>query len=44
MGTKFAVVGSNLVVAYEEVKIFALLPNYIHKISSTFLYVTTLGF
>ena len=26
MGTKFAVVGSNLVVACEEVKIFALLP------------------
>ena len=27
MGTKFAVVGSNLVVAYEEVKMFALLPQ-----------------
>ena len=25
MGTKFAVVGSNLVVAHEEVKMFALL-------------------
>ena len=25
MGTKFAVVSSNLVVAYEEVKMFALL-------------------
>ena len=27
MGTKFAVVGSNLVDAYEEVKMFALLPQ-----------------
>ena len=27
MGTNFAVVGSNLVVAYEEVKMFALLPQ-----------------
>ena len=27
MGTKFAVVGSNLVVVYEEVKMFALLPQ-----------------
>ena len=27
MGTKFAVGGSNLVVAYEEVKTFALLPQ-----------------
>ena len=27
MGTKFEVVGSNLVVAYEEVKMFALLPQ-----------------
>ena len=27
MGTKFAVVGSNLVVAYKEVKMFALLPQ-----------------
>ena len=27
MGTKFAVVGSNLVVAYEEVKMLALLPQ-----------------
>ena len=27
MGAKFAVVGSTLVVAYEEVKIFALLPQ-----------------
>ena len=25
MGTKFAVVGSNLVVTYEEIKVFALL-------------------
>ena len=33
MGTKFAVVGSSLVVAYEEIKMFALLPQ-----------VTTLGF
>ena len=27
MGTKFAVVASNLVVVYEEVKMFALLPQ-----------------
>ena len=27
MGTKFAVVGSNLVVAYEEIKMFALIPQ-----------------
>ena len=27
MGTKFAAVGSNLVVAYEKVKMFALLPQ-----------------
>ena len=27
MGTKFAVVGSNLVIAYKEVKMFALLPQ-----------------
>ena len=27
MGTKFGVVGSNLVVAYEEIKIFGLLPQ-----------------
>ena len=27
MGTKFAVVDSNLVAAYEEVKMFALLPQ-----------------
>ena len=27
MGTKFAVVGSNLVVAYKEIKLFALLPQ-----------------
>ena len=27
MGTKFAVVGSNLVVAYKEIKMFALLPQ-----------------
>ena len=27
VGTKFAVVGSNLVVAYKEVKMFALLPQ-----------------
>ena len=27
MGAKFAVVGSNLVVTYEEVKMFALLPQ-----------------
>ena len=27
MGTKFAIVGSNLVVAYEEIKMFALLPQ-----------------
>ena len=26
MGNKFAVVGSNLVVAYEEIKVFALPP------------------
>ena len=31
MGTKFAVVGSNLVVAYEEVKMFALLPQLYPK-------------
>ena len=33
VGTKFAVIGSSLVVAYEEIKMFALLPQ-----------VTTLGF
>ena len=33
MGTKFAVVGNNLVVAYEKIKMFALLPQ-----------VTSLGF
>ena len=27
IGTKFAVVGSNLVVAYKEIKLFALLPQ-----------------
>ena len=27
MGAKFIVVGSNLVVAYEEIKMFALLPQ-----------------
>ena len=27
MGTKFAVVGSNLVVAYKEIKLFVLLPQ-----------------
>ena len=27
MGTKFAVVGSNLVVVYKEIKLFALLPQ-----------------
>ena len=27
MGTKFAAVGSNVVVAYEEIKMFALLPR-----------------
>ena len=27
MGTKFAVVGSNLVVAYKEIKLFAFLPQ-----------------
>ena len=27
MGTKFAMVGSNLVVAYKEIKLFALLPQ-----------------
>ena len=27
MGTKFAVIGKNLVVAYEESKMFALLPQ-----------------
>ena len=27
MGTKFAAVGSNLVVAYKEIKLFALLPH-----------------
>ena len=27
MGTKFAVVGSNLVVAFEEIKMFALIPQ-----------------
>ena len=27
MGTKFAVVDSNLVIAYEEVKMFALIPQ-----------------
>ena len=27
MRTKFAVVGSNLVVSYEEIKIFALFPQ-----------------
>ena len=43
MGTKFAVVGSNLVVAYEEVKLHYY-HNYIHKISLTFLYVTTFHF
>ena len=27
MGTKFAIVGSNLVVPYEEIKMFVLLPQ-----------------
>ena len=27
MGTKFAMVGSNLVVAYKEIKLFPLLPQ-----------------
>ena len=30
MGTKFAVVASNLVVAYKEIKLFALLPQGIY--------------
>ena len=29
MKTEFAFVGSNLVVAYEEIKIFALLPQFL---------------
>ena len=43
MGTKFAVVGCNLVVVYEE-KCLRYLHNYVYKILSTFLYVTTFGF
>ena len=43
MGPKFAVIGGNLVVAYEENKIFALLPQ-LYPISSTFLYVTAFSF
>ena len=35
MGTKFAIVGSNLLVAYEEVKLHYY-HDYIHKILSTF--------
>ena len=44
MGTKFAVVGSNLVAAYEEVKMLALLPQLYPQDFVTFLYVTTFGF
>ena len=36
MGTKFAVAGSNLVVAYEEIECLHYLNNGIHKISLTF--------
>ena len=31
MGTKFAVVGNNLVVAYKEIKLFVLLPQVYPK-------------
>ena len=50
METKFAVTDSNLVVTYEQTKIFALLPQLypqlypIISILLTFLYVITFGF
>ena len=44
MGTEFAVFGSNLVVAYKEIKMFALLPQLYPQDFATFLYGTTFGF
>ena len=44
MGTKFAVVGSNLVVMYKETKLFAVYRNQTHKIFLIFYYETRLDF
>ena len=44
MGTNFAVVGSILVVAYKEIRLFALYLKYTHKILLIFYCVTTLDF
>ena len=39
MGTKFAIVGSNLVVAYKEIKMFILLPqSYPHDFIDFFIH------
>ena len=39
MGTKFAIVGSNLVVAYKEIKMFILLPQlYPHNFVDFFIH------
>ena len=44
MGTKFAAVGSNVVVAYEEIKMFALLPrlnqqNFVQFFTRNFFWI-----
>ena len=43
MGTKFEVVGSNLVVAYKEVKMFALLPQLYPQDFVDFFYTLLLS-
>ena len=43
-GTKFAVLGSNLVVAYKEIKMFALLPQLYPQDFIDFFILTTFGF
>ena len=44
MGTKFAVAGSNLVVAYEEVEMFALLPQSYPQDFVNFFILNYFGF
>ena len=44
MRIKIVVVGSHLLVAYKEIKLFGLLPKYTHKILLIFCYKTTLDF
>ena len=43
MGTKIAVVGSNLFVAYKEVKLFALLPRVYQQQFADFLLYGTIS-